>query len=61
MSYRHFYRQFIEVQHWRGFAGGSAKTYLPMSIEIYRLRTPASTSISGIGTPRHRTIQVLVA
>ncbi len=35
--YRHFYRQSAEHQHWRGFAGDSAKTHLSRSIEDYRL------------------------
>ncbi len=36
--YRHFYRQSVRHQHWRGFPGDSTKSDLSRSIDIYRLR-----------------------
>ena len=35
--YRHFYRQPVRHQHWRGFPGDSTKSDLSRSIDIYRL------------------------
>ncbi len=40
--YRHFYRQPVRHQHWRGFPTRSAKADLSRSIDIYRVRRPWS-------------------
>lgn len=48
--YRHFCRQSVRHQRWRGFAGDSAKSDLSRSIEVYRLRRrlpTASTCVHG--------------
>jgi len=57
--YRHFYRQSVRHQLWRGFAGDSAESDLSRSIEIYRLhRAGFDPSSGGRITLRDHHLQV---